>query len=277
MEQILIKYEGYDADEHEIDLRLLGKSIVGLERIISSGFVLFEHGRWIRRKEQLPLLLRAKEPRKSSFELPVLFGHLGGVLPLLHQALTDKVHEMAWEWLNWVMASLSDRKKEADPHFESLMALNREMMDRHERSEREQREFLLQTLDKSLAFAKDAVAPVGPSCKSINFGIGDHGKQFDIPDAEKIRAKKDTKLDDEREFRLRIDGLIIHNHRLQVELASEPGQYIPAEVKDPIYDELPNPYMEAIKDQRLIRVRAKAELKFGEISKLYIMSFLGND
>ncbi|WP_286828617.1 MULTISPECIES: hypothetical protein [Kordiimonas] len=276
MEQILIKYDGYDADQHEIDLRLLGKSISGFERIVTSGLVLFEHGRWIRKKEQLPILLRAKQPQQGSFELPVYFGHLGGVLPLLHQALADKVHEVAWEWLSWVMASLADKKKEADPHFEGLMALHREMADRHERSEREHREFLQQTLDKSLAFAKDVVAPVGHSCKSIDFGTGQRfHKKVDIPDADKIRSKKDTKLDDEKEYKLRIDGLVIHNHRLQVELAHEPGHYIPAEVRDPVYDSLPNPYMEAINDQDVIRVKARAELKFGEISRLYIMGYLG--
>ncbi|MEX0298027.1 MAG: hypothetical protein AB3N28_03085 [Kordiimonas sp.] len=275
MDQIVIKYNGFDADQHEIDLRLFGKSIAGFERIVTSGLVLFEHGRWIRKKEQLPILLKAKQPLQGSFELPVYFGHIGGVLPLLHEALANKVHEVALEWLSWVMAALSENKSKADPHFEALVALHREAMDRHERSDREQREFIQQTLDKSLQFAKDMVAPVGHSCTSIDFGLDGQSKTVvDVPTADKVRARKDTRLDDMKEYRIRIDGLTLHNRRLQVEFTNELEHFIPAEVRDPIYDSIPNPYLTAINDQSVIEVLAKAELKFGEISKLHIMEFV---
>lgn len=274
MSDLVLKYDGYDADSHSLDLRLLGKSLVGFERIATSGLILLEHGRWIRKKEQLTFSLKAQQPVQGSFELPILLGHLAGVLPLIHQALAERVDEVIKDWLSWIMFSLSGREREADSHFESVMAFMREMQDRHENSERENREFLLQTLDRSLGFAKDFVAPIGTSCSSLEIASQKFsGVHVDAEMAETIRKRKDTKLGDLKEYRLRIDGLIIHNRKLQVELVNEPDRYILADVRDPIYDSIPNPYMMAIQSQDVVTVMAKAELKLGEISKLYIMEY----
>jgi hypothetical protein len=278
MRCITIKYDGYDADTHSLDLRLLGKSIGGMERVFTSGLIAIEHKRWIRKQEQLPILLKAKQPERGSFELPIFFGSVAGVLPLIHQALAEKIHEAALSYFRWIMNSYLDHKQEATSSLSEVVEFMLQTQDRNRLSQKEVQEFCLETLDKSLSFAKDIVAPIGDSCETLEIGSNVGNRTIlNIESAEKIRALKDIQITELKDYKIRIDGLVIHNRRLQVELVGNPGFYVPAEVRDPVYDELPNPYMEAIQAQRIIVVKAKAELKAGEIKKLYIMSFEGDN
>ena len=43
--QIRIKYDGLDADRHEVDMRLFGRSLIGIDKIISDQIIFLTENR----------------------------------------------------------------------------------------------------------------------------------------------------------------------------------------------------------------------------------------
>ena len=41
---LIVKYMGKDADDHKMDMRQLGESLIGIERLINTGLYTLEHG-----------------------------------------------------------------------------------------------------------------------------------------------------------------------------------------------------------------------------------------
>jgi hypothetical protein len=64
--QFLIKFDGGDAKQHASDMRLLGRSLIGFDRIISDGIVVVLNRRQPKRGERAHLIVKAKEPRAGS-------------------------------------------------------------------------------------------------------------------------------------------------------------------------------------------------------------------
>jgi hypothetical protein len=81
--EVLIKFSGGDADRfHGVDMRLLGRSLAGFDRIISDGIILLSENRIPRHRERSPIILVAKEPRIGTASF---YGDLvsqSGVLPI---------------------------------------------------------------------------------------------------------------------------------------------------------------------------------------------------
>ena len=68
-----------------------------------------------------------------------------------------------------------------------------------------------------------------------------------------------------------IDGVVLHNRTLKVEVPDRPGAFMTADVRDPIFDQAPNIYTSAIGSS--LEVEAKAVRRAdGELAKLYILN-----
>ena len=67
----IIRFEGAEAENHELDLRKLGESLVGIEKIITIGLSTVLPGHSPKRGERPPLVVRASMPRRGSFEIEV--------------------------------------------------------------------------------------------------------------------------------------------------------------------------------------------------------------
>lgn len=59
-QQILIRYDGRDADIHTVDMRLLGRSLQGFDRIISDGIILLSEKGLPKHGERAILRVKAK-------------------------------------------------------------------------------------------------------------------------------------------------------------------------------------------------------------------------
>lgn len=57
---IRITYDGGDADRNRIDMRLLGMSLEGADRITSDGILVFLHSRLPKGVSRVPACLQAK-------------------------------------------------------------------------------------------------------------------------------------------------------------------------------------------------------------------------
>lgn len=268
-----IKFKGFEADKHAIDMRQLGQSLVGFEGLVSMGLISLSSFRFPKRRERFPLVVRAHEPRPGSFEI---FGDLAPgaiMLPLVHEAISTGGVELIWRWISWVFLMEGGRQKEADPHFVALMEFAKELNASRDRSEDQQRAFLLEVLDRSHRFAAQSVTPVGPSSDTVSVQM--EGRPdvtvVDVPMADAIRSKDRIEVGDMQVMRVRVDGFIHHSRQLKVENPDEPGSYLTAYVRDPLFEASPNVYTAAASTRGWLNATVKPSYKEGRIVGLYIM------
>lgn len=276
---IVIKYDGGDADRHFVEMRSFGNSLLGFERIISDGLIFLGEGRLPRRGERHARIVKAKEPVIGSTELPIVLTQAAGLLPLGWWLLQTGAAEAVSYFATYVFTKLSGRKTEAQEALEALVkmreieakervAAERQWLE-HEASWRDQ----LFTLTNRLAMsAIRAVAPIGPSVDQFKLnGSKAPPLLVDLPTADAIRARGELEVTELREIELRVDGFVHHSKKLNVENPEQPGCYISADVRDPIFEQVPNAYTEAAANQSVIRVRAKLGYRAGLLERIYIM------
>jgi hypothetical protein len=81
-EKLLIEYDGGDADSHTVDMRLLGESFQGIDRIISDMIIVTSARRLPKRGERAPLVVKAYEPKPGSVTIPTVIQESAGLLQL---------------------------------------------------------------------------------------------------------------------------------------------------------------------------------------------------
>lgn len=276
---IVIKYEGGDADRHLVEMRALGNSMLGFERIISDGLIFLGENRLPKRGERHTLVVRAREPIVGSSEIPIILTQATGLLPFAWWLMETGAAEAVSYFATYVFTKLSGRNGEAETALDAMVRMREiEAQERatsqqqwldHEAGWRDQ----LFTLTNRLAVAAiRAVTPVGPSVDHFKLnGSAAPSLLVDLPTADAIRAKGELEVTDLRPIDLRVDGFVHHSKKLNVENPDIPGAYISADVRDPIFEHVPNVYTEAAATQATIRVQAKLGYRAGLLERIYIM------
>lgn len=278
---VVISYDGLQASQHRIDMRRLGYAIVGLDHIITYGIVALTEQRIARSRERIEFDVVASEPREGSVEIvgALLTAYQGtqGNLPFLVQMINETMPDILWHWLSWVFKRLGGRDKEADPHFEKILGFMENFMTEEKLDRERERQMLLKVIDRLSPHASAVAMPVGQSSNVLKFRKPDGSEETEIgvPEAAAIRSKEPLEVGDPKTFRVRIDGLIKHTNRGSVELPDEPGQFFSAEIRDPIFEQTPNPYITAMNTSEAIEVNVVPSYRGGELHKLYIMGLVG--
>jgi hypothetical protein len=79
---VRLTFRGGDADANFIDMRLLGQSLQGADKIISDGLIVLIHNRVPKRGERAPVIAKVREPLAGSYEFWSHFEAAAGLLPL---------------------------------------------------------------------------------------------------------------------------------------------------------------------------------------------------
>lgn len=276
---ILIKYEGGDADRHLVEMRALGNSLLGFERIISDGLIFLGEDRLPKRGERHALVVRAKEPVIGSSEIPVILTQATGLLPFAWWLMQTGAAEAVSYFATYVFTKLSGRNSEAQAALDAMVKM-REIEAKERTISQQQwlehdagwRDQLFALTNRLAASAIRAVTPVGPSVDHFKLnGTKAPTLLVDLPTADAIRAKGELEVTDLRPIDLRVDGFVHHSKKLNVENPELPGCYISADVRDPVFDQVPNVYTEAAAIQSIIRVQAKLGYRAGILERIYIM------
>jgi len=158
-----IRYDGKDADRHEIELHALGESLQGMARIIGVTGHFIATGRYARKLESLDVKVYVAEPRANCYSLqaglqfieshPVLISSI--VAPLMTALIT------------WIFARFaSNQSDRADKLLDALTQLQLT----HAR-ERETTFVALERVAESLRPATlQAISPIGSTCSSLTVG-----------------------------------------------------------------------------------------------------------
>lgn len=132
---IRIKYDGGDADSHAVDMRLLGASLQGADKIISDGLVLLIHGRVPKRRERAPVIAKVREPIEGSYELWALWEAAKGLLPLGIPKATELAGHFMGQWWDAVIAQFTGKEDALIKAIETLADLQQANLNSRDASE----------------------------------------------------------------------------------------------------------------------------------------------
>lgn len=86
-QEFVVKYEGGDAQQHALDMRQLGESLIGIERLVNTGLYVLEHGERPGHGRVLKSVVRVSTPQPGSLQfIPDL---VAGVYPLLSDSFVQ--------------------------------------------------------------------------------------------------------------------------------------------------------------------------------------------
>lgn len=262
-----IRYEGRDAEKHEIDLNQLGESLQGFARILGVTANYLQTGKLNRHFDALDVKVMAvpvQEHRchevvvfiKSFFVTKEFFAGLAsGLLPAL------------------VAYVISRRDNEEMKH---LSAALQKQMDLAAQTNERLTSSLLGVIDKLAdqmrPSIKKALAPVGRSCESVDL-YADGVKFHHMDPSLKEAIVKDAPVfsDHSRLFSGVISELDTKTGACKITLDGD-AERIPGQILDPAHALPGNAYAEALASGAPIKVLAKAELdNDGAIVRLFIL------
>jgi len=274
---VYISYDGLQASGHRMDMRRLGYAMVGLDHIITVGVVALLERRAARPRERLLFDVVAAEPRRGSVGIlgTMITAYTGtqGMLPYVVNVIKDKAPDYIWNWVSLVFKKLGGRDKEAEKILEKVMDQFSSIHEHNLADRQRERDFVLELVDRLKPSAAQVAVPLGESADVLRISRtpGGRAEEIGVPEAMAIRTKEPMEVGDPTTMKVRIDGLVKHTNRGSVELAEEPGKFVNAEIRDPLFDFTPNPYISAMNSDEIITVNVVPTYRDRELFKLYVM------
>lgn len=265
---IVIKYEGLDADRHQIDLDKLGESLRGFARILAVCGHFAETGKYNKQFNALSVkVLTTASPREGSYEVVAYVSSLLAQ-PELWSGVFGSLLTLTVQYV------LSRRDKEEMKFLKESLdnAVNKlaEVAGREDKSAERLLSIIERMTDALTPAAKQAMAPIGTSCESIS--IVRSGTTV----AKATQETKDTLNQDITEITPATSYMGVFSEldlvtgACKVTLGSDEAR-TSGQVTDPILTIPNNPYALALASGASIKFRAKAGIdEDGNITKLYI-------
>jgi hypothetical protein len=270
---IILRYDGLDADNHLIDLAQLGTSLQGAAQLLGSAGSIVATGQYARRAEALSVRVLASIPRDGSWEIPaVLMSSMGVISPIFPEIIDyakERSTKAVTSIVNFVISKVSGQKSDMKAALEVVEKAITEagQTSRH----------AIDAVERMAANQKAAVrlivSPVGETCSQIRIGEIDQGAIIiDKSIRDAIEAPEQIDFGPTSTFDILLSELDLRNRSCKFSLRSidNEDRRVNGEITDPILLRPRNPYSEALTAQNWISVVGKAQLKDGDIEKLYI-------
>lgn len=263
--QVPIRYDGADAEQHTIELSLLGESLYGVARILAAAGHFAATGQYAKQLQAMDVKVYVSEGKENCYSLTAFLAAAKD-----HQLFSGLAGIILGPILGWIFARVSNNREEMkllkaslDHAISELAGQNKDLIPKYLTT--------LERIAESLRpAARDAVAPIGKSCKSMQVG---GGPIIDEAAAQAIRSTSPDELTDEKSWDIVITEMDREDWRAKVRLADEEfadERRVRAVITDPAMGMTGNPYMRAFVNNEVLRVRAKATLKDGDVQVLYI-------
>lgn len=270
---IPIRYDGMDAERHQVELYSLGESLQGMARILAVVGHFAATGEYAKQMQALDAKVYLKETRGNCVTVDAVlevvkgYGLADGTLAaivtglvtwLFQRGASERADMRAIkDTADKLLASLADSQRQRD-------LLQGQTVDR-----------LAATIDR-MADAlrpslKAAVAPIGRSCKFMTVGAG---AAIDEAMADAIRSEVATDVTPPRQWQIVITEMDLETATAKVRLigedeSSDNGR-VKAKITDPAFGVAGDIYRRAFAVQSPLTATAKATLRDGEIQTLFI-------
>lgn len=264
---IQIRYDGLDAERHEIEMSALSESLRGLSRIIGACGTLAATDRFVRHADAFAVRVIVSPPEAKCFEFWALVKLVGEQPYLSATAAT-----LTAGFIAYVVKSAIGSREEMEHLRKALEFAIKEQGDRQQAVV----DRLLGTVDKladSLrSSVKSALAPIGETATSLT--ISDKSQKFLVSagqrEKDNLLGEDEVTVDDERSYKIKISQLDIESGRCKIRLEHEPLKRYTGKITDPALMTLNNEYVLSMAAKESIAVRAKAAIKDGDIDMLFI-------
>lgn len=274
--KISLRYDGLDAENHEIDLACLGESLKGFSKILATAGTFAVTQRYSKNVSGQDVKVYAKEARANCFTLDTVINFVGQ-----SQLFSGAMGSILGALIPYIFNRNSQKKEEMkalkdslDKAIEALGNKDRDTIDG-----------LLKVIEKMAEelrpSVRQAVSPIGNTCREISVTTSGGYEPARINEDDK--AAIDRLNDDEviglREYKIFITEFDAQRTTAKVIiLGDENNRRIPADISDPSVRKAGNPYITALNaylesqgaGSACVTVTAKASVKKGNISKLYI-------
>lgn len=274
-EAIVIRFDGMDAERHEIELTSLAESLAGLSKIIaaSSHFALTRE--MALRRDYQTVRVVARTPRDGCFiiDAMVQYAHHH---PMFKEYSTQVISGLTVIAVSYIFTSAIGKNEEMKRLSGALESAIKELGSR-DQSTIDRLLATIDTMAQRLGPAvKKAVAPVGVSARTMSVGIASHdAPSVTIDEADKaaIMAPPGLTVDDERAYRVLISELDMETGHCHVAIEGDDDGRLPARITDPAFSLPNNPYVTAMAAKTFLGVRAKATVREGNIERLFISNY----
>ncbi len=283
--QMSIRYVGDDVSRHEMDMIGLGVSLQGFGRIYSAVGHFALTGRYVHQVQAMDVKALVSEPRAKCLDIPLLMQ-----TAVQSNAFSSSAGIIISPIVDYIFAKLSRDKTAMDTSSEILKQVldqqhieNEKQAQRDERREIRQMELIKQFADKLQPSARQAVSPIGHSCKYIDLVDSQECPSLRLDQARKdaIMSNDDGELTPSRYFTIVITEIDRERSTAKVRLTDEENQSdegrdeddsfrANADITDPLLASANNPYIRSLATRAPIRVQGKALIRDGQIRRLYI-------
>lgn len=263
--RITLRYDGLDAEQHELDLYALGESMQGFARVtgtVAHFAIAHDYKRYFRSHS---LRVLAKEPEANCYKVDLVFEFIKQ-----HQMLSGSFGVVVAALLPWLYIRATRREEPSAGNdlariaIEAMAEQNKEVTSR-----------LLDAIEQMSVDLKPAMlqstSPIATSCETIGILTpqGDHFLGRADKDALLLPSAND--LSDLTEFTVLITELDLERDTCKARFAHDPeDRRISCEINDPLLKTPKNPYSSAMDAGDPIVVKAKALFQDFKIKKLYI-------
>lgn len=267
-----VRYEGGDAERHLIEMSSLAESLDGFSRIYAVVGHFVSTGQYAKQIQALSVRTYAQAPEAKCFSLLGMVDFVGS---------TQIFSGFAGAIFSGVVAVVLGRSRNSKEEMKNL----RDMFEQHLAYSKDQTDRMMDTVDR-LADAlrpsvKKAVSPVGKTCRSIDlYDNGSKSHTIDQAMKDAVNSENDVEIVPIREYWVVLSAFDRYSQTCKVHFVDGDSESdieddgtprrIPAEINDPSTMLEDNPYIRALGSAKPVKVMAKAMLKDGMISKLYI-------
>lgn len=278
---IKIYYDGGDADQHSIDARLFGRSLQGIDKLVSDPIIIFTQERLPKKRERAPLYLKVKEPHAGSFATLGYFQEAAFLLPLGIPLLSQVGTDLVSYYVTAALDFFRGRNREMELAIEKMAEMHQHAVAANDRADERRhveamgmQDIIRQSIMSNSGAATNYVAPIGPSVTSAAFSSGE-AKPVIIDAAAADEIRDYNKLDWTKisNLALKTDGFKFHTNGLSVENPEREG-FLMAEVNDPAFEEESNAYTEAAQKRAKIEVMARKGYRDETLVKIQIVQFV---
>ncbi len=267
-ECINFRFDGLDSADHKLDLYALGESLQGLARIaaVAGHFAITQkYSRYFSVHE---VRILASEPKANCFTVTAVWEFVKQ-----HQILSGSFGAIGGVLIAYVLATNAKKEREMKHLKDSLDLAILELGNRDQKVVEQLIGVIGKMASELRPAAIQAVAPLGKSADylTVTTGNGEVVGTFDLSDAEEIRKLGENELTETRSVVVRLSELDTVRGSCKVHLDGSPDtDRVPALIADPLLQKKNNIYALALASGEKISVRAKLQLKGGEVAKLYI-------
>jgi hypothetical protein len=266
-EPIRIRFEGRDADNHELEMSALADSLKGLARIIGVTSNFAATNKYVQHKDALAVRVVARPPESHCFEVWawVQWAGQNSLIATIIGGLTVTLIAYVFKRAAGQREEMRHLKGALDLAIKELGTRDQAVVDR-----------LLGTIDKMAdalkPAARQAIAPLGETADTLTVDDVRHERAVVIGAAEKaaILAEEGVEVGDQRTYHVIITELDMESGSCRVYLTNEPDAPYQGKITDPAFSAPNNRYVMAMAGKTAIDVKAKPTLKEGTIKQLFI-------